>query len=333
MDKTNEKIKKNELDVKINKIKKDKFGLANWLTVIRLLLMIPFIVIMSVMFILKTKTGAFFYYGVEKTGDTLSVTFGGKNNVGYSILYWINCLLFIIAMITDFIDGHYARKHKTVSVFGKIFDPIADKVATTLMFLFLAIMEFTYLPLIILFIMRDILVDGSRMYASKKNIKIAANVWGKIKTIFVSISIIVIAFAAPWLYNKNNKEFDTWKIFYINIPLIASLILAWVSGIIYINKYLKGITKDMFSLEEQEAKKVLSDVTVEKTNVTVIHKFEGGTQSNNEITKLNEQNLKNIKLQDNVQEQEDFKQIENDNQEEPSDKTQQIDFSKTEIFK
>ncbi|EPL03161.1 CDP-diacylglycerol--glycerol-3-phosphate 3-phosphatidyltransferase [Chlamydia abortus] len=79
-------------------------------------------------------------------------------------------------MITDFIDGHYARKHKTVSVFGKIFDPIADKVATTLMFLFLAIMEFTYLPLIILFIMRDILVDGSRMYASKKNIKIAANV-------------------------------------------------------------------------------------------------------------------------------------------------------------
>jgi hypothetical protein len=89
----------------------------------------------------------------------------------------------------------------------------------------------------------------------------------------------------------------------------------------------------MFSLEEQEAKKVLSDVTVEKTNVTVIHKFEGGTQSNNEITKLNEQNLKNTKLQDNVQEQEDFKQIENDNQEEPSDKTQQIDFSKTEIFK
>ncbi|GAA8715259.1 hypothetical protein oki361_18780 [Helicobacter pylori] len=89
----------------------------------------------------------------------------------------------------------------------------------------------------------------------------------------------------------------------------------------------------MFNLEEQEAKKVLSDVTVEKTNVTVIHKVEGGTQSNNEITKLNEENLKNTKLQDNVQEQEDFKQIENDNQEEPSDKTQQIDFSKTEIFK
>ena len=89
----------------------------------------------------------------------------------------------------------------------------------------------------------------------------------------------------------------------------------------------------MFSLEEQEAKKVLSDVTVEKTNVTVIHKVEGGTQNNNEIAKLNEQNLKNTKLQDNVQEQEDFKQIENENQEEPSDKTQQIDFSKTEIFK
>ena len=49
-------------------------------------------------------------------------------------------------MITDFVDGYYARKTKTITAFGKIFDPIADKVATTLMLIFLAITRMTYLP-------------------------------------------------------------------------------------------------------------------------------------------------------------------------------------------
>jgi len=78
-------------------------------------------------------------------------------------------------MITDFLDGFYARKTKTVSSFGKIFDPIADKVATTLMLLFLATYNFVYIPIVILFIIRDIIVDGTRVYAIKKNIEVSAN--------------------------------------------------------------------------------------------------------------------------------------------------------------
>lgn len=57
----------------------------------------------------------------------------------------------------------------------------------------------TYLPVIILFIVRDILVDGTRIYAIKRNIKVQANIWGKIKTILISLAIIALAFAGPWL--------------------------------------------------------------------------------------------------------------------------------------
>ncbi|CRH48151.1 CDP-diacylglycerol--glycerol-3-phosphate 3-phosphatidyltransferase [Chlamydia abortus] len=78
-------------------------------------------------------------------------------------------------MITDFVDGYVARKTKTVSNFGKIFDPIADKIATTLMLLFISLMNYSYLPIVILFIIRDIFVDGARVYAVKKDIKVAAN--------------------------------------------------------------------------------------------------------------------------------------------------------------
>ncbi|WP_373439985.1 CDP-diacylglycerol--glycerol-3-phosphate 3-phosphatidyltransferase [Metamycoplasma equirhinis] len=215
---------------------KAKLGVANWLTILRMLLMIPFLAMMSAgaaLILAKTGGGGFRYDGIKLIGSN-------SHKLALSIIYWTCVSLFIVAMITDFVDGFYARKTKTVSNFGKVFDPIADKVATTMMMIFLAIFNFTYLPIVILFIVRDIMVDGSRMYAAKKDVKVNANWWGKIKTIIVSLSLLVIAFSVPWL--KENE--DSLKQFYVNIPLLAGLILAWVSGIIYICKYLKGITKD-----------------------------------------------------------------------------------------
>ncbi len=215
---------------------KAKLGVANWLTILRILLMIPFLAMMSAgaaLILAKTGGGGFRYDGIKLIGSN-------SHKLALSIIYWTCVSLFIVAMITDFVDGFYARKTKTVSNFGKVFDPIADKVATTMMMIFLAIFNFTYLPIVILFIVRDIMVDGSRMYAAKKDVKVNANWWGKIKTIIVSLSLLVIAFSVPWL--KENE--DSLKQFYVNIPLLAGLILAWVSGIIYICKYLKGITKD-----------------------------------------------------------------------------------------
>ncbi|AWX69208.1 CDP-diacylglycerol--glycerol-3-phosphate 3-phosphatidyltransferase [[Mycoplasma] anseris] len=242
-----------------------KFGTANWLTISRLLLMIPFIVIMCVVFALITKNGSFFGYLVENGKINF---YGSENKVALSALYWINIVIFVAAMITDWADGFIARKTKTVTAFGKVFDPIADKIATNLMLMFLAIYNFTYLPIVILFIVRDILVDGCRVFATKKNIEIKANWWGKIKTIIVTLAIVVIAVSAPWLSKvfietptDQSPRYENYLI-YVNIPLILGLVIAWVSGIIYMKKYLKGITED---LEEKHKKLIAENKAIEES--------------------------------------------------------------------
>lgn len=298
----------------ISPIKKNGFGVANWLTVVRLILMIPFIAIMSIVFTLQFKYKYDFHY----EGALLK----GNHPLWISLLYWINVSIFIIAMITDFVDGYYARKHKTESTFGKIFDPIADKVATTLMLMFLAILGFSYLPLLVLFIVRDILVDGSRVYAIRKNTTISANIWGKIKTIIVSLAIVALAFSAPWLINatkviKNSNGNETTvadpvKLLYVNLPLIVGLIIAWVSGIIYMVKYLKGI-KNELNEKEQNATQLFETIKASPTveiNIEVDKDLEPKKDIEEEKNKSNDEML-----------------------EKESKKTSdQIDFSKTEIF-
>ncbi|AZZ65526.1 CDP-diacylglycerol--glycerol-3-phosphate 3-phosphatidyltransferase [Metamycoplasma phocicerebrale] len=245
-------MKNKEKRIKIKNTEKkpmSKFGVANWLTVLRMVLMIPFIALMSAAFIIVIRYGgAFWYNKISLVGDQ-------TYKVGLSAIYWVNIAIFIISMITDFVDGHIARKTKTVSQFGKIFDPIADKIATTLMLIFLSVMNYSYLPLAILFIIRDILVDGARVYAVKKDIKISANWWGKVKTIIVSIALIAIAFAGPWMAKEDSGKYmnNDLYILYVNIPLIIGLILSWVSGIIYLSKYLKGISKQ-YNIDIEEEK-------------------------------------------------------------------------------
>ncbi|ENY54134.1 CDP-diacylglycerol-glycerol-3-phosphate3-phosphatidyltransferase [Metamycoplasma alkalescens 14918] len=220
---------------------KKYLGTANWLTIIRMLLMIPFVILMTIAFLFISKYNGTFWY------DKIKLVGQQQYPVALSAIYWINVIIFLAAMITDFVDGHIARKTKTISQFGKIFDPIADKIATSLMLLFIALMNYSFLPIVVLFIVRDILVEGARIYAVKKDIKVASNWWGKTKTIVVSLALIVVAFAGPWMVKldeKGNYTPDYLKLFFINIPLILGSIFSWITAIIYLAKYLKGITKD-----------------------------------------------------------------------------------------
>ncbi|AZG68837.1 CDP-diacylglycerol--glycerol-3-phosphate 3-phosphatidyltransferase [Mycoplasma struthionis] len=222
----------------MNNQKTTKFGLANWLTIIRILLMIPFLITMTISYVYVIEYNTVFHY------DKLTIVSENPHKELLAALHWTNFIIFSLAMITDFIDGWYARRTKTVSNFGKIFDPIADKVATVLMLVYLAIMRFTFFPIVIIFSLRDILVDGARIYAIKKNITVQANWWGKAKTIVVSFSLVFLSVAGPWLASPtlvNNSNLIT---FYLNIPLIIGAVLSVISGIIYMKKYLKNITKE-----------------------------------------------------------------------------------------
>ena len=102
--------------------------------------------------------------------------------------------LFIIATLTDFLDGFIARKYNLITDFGKIMDPIADK------FLIISVFTFFYyrgvlgLTLLIIIIMRDIGITGLRLYYQKKGIILAAENMGKIKTVLQIIVIIAFLF-------------------------------------------------------------------------------------------------------------------------------------------
>ncbi len=113
----------------------------------------------------------------------------------FTLLHLIMAVLFVLASITDFIDGNIARKRNLVTDYGKLMDPLADKLLvnttligmlTTHMFLkenqSLIYLEIIAIIMAIIVIARDIFVDALRMQALKKNAVIAASIWGKAKT-------------------------------------------------------------------------------------------------------------------------------------------------------
>ncbi len=105
---------------------------------------------------------------------------------------WVTLTLFVLASITDALDGYIARKQNIVTDFGKLMDPLADKLMVMAAFIC-----FTYAGLIhpavtIVVMSREFIVTGVRMLATSKGKVIAADIWGKLKTVFQDISIILI---------------------------------------------------------------------------------------------------------------------------------------------
>ena len=113
--------------------------------------------------------------------------------LGIPLAYWIMNLIFAIASYTDHLDGKIARKNNLVTTFGKFADPLADKilVLSAMLILVEAGNLPAWIPIIVLF--REFVVSGYRLIAVEKGGKvIAANIWGKIKTVTQMIAIILM---------------------------------------------------------------------------------------------------------------------------------------------
>ena len=135
-------------------------------------------------------------------------------------------LIFAIASITDFFDGFIARKKNIITNLGKFLDPLADKILTTAAYLCFLDLKLITVYVVFIILTREFLVFLIRLVASKENIVIAANIWGKLKTVFQIISCILTI-----IYLVEKTEF----MFYIyNIFIYISTILTIISGIIYI---------------------------------------------------------------------------------------------------
>ena len=115
--------------------------------------------------------------------------------LGMPLMYFLMELIFIVASITDKLDGYIARSRNQVTTFGKFLDPLADKILVlTAMVLLVELGKIpAWIPVIVL--AREFLVSGYRLIAVEKGGKvIAASIWGKLKTVTQMIAIILVMF-------------------------------------------------------------------------------------------------------------------------------------------
>mgnify|MGYP002570740879 FL=1 len=197
-------------------------NLANKLTIFRIIL-VPIILIIP-------------FFNIE------------GNIWGIPITYILIDIIFIIASLTDKLDGYIARSRNQITTFGKFLDPIADKILVIVAMLIL--LEAGKIPAWIpaIVVIREFIVSGYRLVAVEKNGKvIAANVWGKIKTCTQMLGIILAFidlnnFGSIFTGNLVGIEFG------INLATTLLLSISVIATIFSGINYLKGC-KELFKDE------------------------------------------------------------------------------------
>ena len=155
-----------------------------------------------------------------------------SESIVVDIKYFIAGALFIIASVTDFLDGHIARKYNLVTDFGKVMDAIADKVLVNSVLIILSASGFIHPIIPVIVITRDSVVNSIKMVAGNNGRVVAAIKSGKLKTIFLMCGITLTLFY--------NLPFELWNIKISDCLLVIAAILALISGIqyYYMNKDL-----------------------------------------------------------------------------------------------
>lgn len=119
-------------------------------------------------------------------------------------LKWVALALFVIASLTDFADGYIARKYNLITNFGKFMDPLADKILTISGMI--CLIELGRIPswIVVIIVAREFIISGFRLVAAENGVVIAANYWGKFKTTFQMIMIILMIMNIPQLQILTN---------------------------------------------------------------------------------------------------------------------------------
>ena len=112
-------------------------------------------------------------------------------------LKWVALALFVIASLTDFADGYIARKYNLITNFGKFMDPLADKILTISGMI--CLIELGRIPswIVVIIVAREFIISGFRLVAAENGVVIAANYWGKFKTTFQMIMVILMIANLP----------------------------------------------------------------------------------------------------------------------------------------
>lgn len=148
-------------------------NLPNKLTVFRVILIVPFVLLML---------------GGCNEWQWSEAVFGGI----MEYVDYIALAIFIIASLTDMLDGKIARKYNLVTNFGKFMDPLADKLLVCSALICLIEMDRIPAWIVIIIISREFIISGFRLIAADNDIVIAASYWGKFKTVFQMVMVCLM---------------------------------------------------------------------------------------------------------------------------------------------
>jgi CDP-diacylglycerol--glycerol-3-phosphate 3-phosphatidyltransferase len=169
----------------------------------------------------------------------LNISVPNLANTSINLIYFITAIVFILASATDWLDGFLARRNNQITDLGKFLDPIADKLLIDGLLIFLIVaphyapstLTFSLWCAIIL-IARDLIVDALRLIAVTKNKVIAANIFGKAKTVLQMVAIVAILLNG-WPFSYFDSGFpEGLKIAELLVYLATAVSL--LSGIIYV---------------------------------------------------------------------------------------------------
>ena len=194
---------------------KDK-KLPNRLTNFRLILSI--IIIIFLLFPFNMLNIGFDKYLIDNVTvvDTKMIIIGG---------------LFIISCITDFLDGYLARKYNNESDYGKLMDPIADKISINSILIILSAYGYIHPIVPVIVVIRDIIINSLRMVAANSGTVEPAGFTGKFKTAFLMIGVTLKLFG--------NLPFALINVSIDDFFIIAGTVLCVISGVEYIKAYKK----------------------------------------------------------------------------------------------
>lgn len=164
--------------------------------------------------------------------------------IPFDFHYTVALVLFIVASLTDMIDGKMARKYNLVTDFGKFLDPLADKMLTTsafLGFIFMYGKNFTYAwqmtVIVFIVLFREFMVSSLRLVTVSSGGKVvAANIWGKLKTVSQMAGIILAIFAYALIEDFGIKAIEGTADIVIMTVFWIQAVLCVISGLIYLNE-------------------------------------------------------------------------------------------------
>lgn len=142
--------------------------------------------------------------------------------------------IFALASLTDMLDGKIARKYNLITNFGKLMDPLADKILTAAAMVCLVELGDLAAWIVVIILFREYAITGLRSVAASENIVVAANIWGKVKTVCQMFALMLLMLK-PQIMALCGINLGLWLMY-------VALILTVYSGVDYVWKLNKQIT-------------------------------------------------------------------------------------------